>query len=164
MTWAAVRADSAQASRHPDPSINSSAGQPGGRRHTVGEARARNRSSPPRTRKTLWHPPPSQAGAVKKSSTARFPASRQEQPDLAPARWYRSGSAGSQDGQMTNRRPLGTGCDQADLTRAQDTELPDMPRARLAAERLDVQVATAPASARPAGRRALGTGPVPAGP
>ncbi|MFC8374050.1 hypothetical protein ACFUIT_39945 [Streptomyces sp. NPDC057239] len=64
---------------------------------------------------------------------------------------------------MTDRRPLGTGCDRADLSRAPDTELPDAPRARLAAERLDVQAATAPAPARPAGRRALGTGPAPAG-
>ncbi|MER6961895.1 hypothetical protein [Streptomyces sp. NPDC000618] len=64
---------------------------------------------------------------------------------------------------MTDRRPLGTGCDRADPSRAGDTELSDVPRALLAAERLEAQAAAAPATtaARPAGRRALGTGPAP---
>ncbi|MER6160307.1 hypothetical protein ABT147_32940 [Streptomyces sp. NPDC001868] len=95
---------------------------------------------------------------MKKNFTARFPADRQEPPEVNPARWCGAGSGGGQDGRMTDRRPLGTGCDRADLSRTGDTELPDAPRARLAAERLDVQAATAPAPARPAGRRALGTG------
>ncbi|WP_306987151.1 hypothetical protein [Streptomyces canus] len=65
---------------------------------------------------------------------------------------------------MTDRRPLGTRPDQAE-TVSRETVLPHAPRARLAAERLDVQAATAAATApaRPAGRRALGTGPDPSG-
>ncbi|MER6560194.1 hypothetical protein ABT300_21165 [Streptomyces sp. NPDC001027] len=57
---------------------------------------------------------------------------------------------------MTDRRrPLGTG------PRTADTELPDAPRARLAAERLETPAAAdpTPEPAQPAGRRALGTGP-----
>ncbi|TLQ38604.1 hypothetical protein [Streptomyces marianii] len=63
---------------------------------------------------------------------------------------------------MTDRRPLGTGCDRADLSRTRDTE--PAPRAQLAAERLPA--APAPESKpRPAAghRRVLGAGPAPAG-
>ena len=61
---------------------------------------------------------------------------------------------------MTDRRPLGTGPATADRSRTPDTALPDAPRARLAAERLEVRAAAVPPAvpARPAGRRALGAG------
>lgn len=62
---------------------------------------------------------------------------------------------------MTDRRMLGSGPRPADDTRPADTELP---RALLAAERIDpqatqaTQAAPTPAPVRPTGRRTLGTG------
>lgn len=61
---------------------------------------------------------------------------------------------------MTDRRPLGTGTDHADLSRTRDTEPVPAPRAQLAAERLPA-VPAAEQKPRPtAGRRTLGTGAV----
>ncbi|MFB7329439.1 MULTISPECIES: hypothetical protein [unclassified Streptomyces] len=61
---------------------------------------------------------------------------------------------------MTDRRPLGTGPDRADVSRTRDTELPPAPRAQLAAERLPTTTPPAePKSRPPAGRRMLGAGP-----
>ncbi|MFF4866834.1 hypothetical protein ACFY3J_35100 [Streptomyces sp. NPDC001231] len=60
---------------------------------------------------------------------------------------------------MTDRRPLGTGPDRADVSRTRDTELPPTPRAQLAAERLPTTPAAEPKSRPPAGRRVLGAGP-----
>ncbi|MFE2562138.1 hypothetical protein ACFXGT_40285 [Streptomyces sp. NPDC059352] len=63
---------------------------------------------------------------------------------------------------MTDRRPLGTGPTQADLSRTRDTELPDVPRAQLAAERLPAAPAAEPKPRPTAGhRRVLGAGPAP---
>jgi len=65
---------------------------------------------------------------------------------------------------MTDRRPLGTGTDRADLSRTRDAEPVPAPRAQLAAERLPAVQAAEPRP-RPtaAGRRMLGAGPAPAG-
>ncbi|MFD4973649.1 hypothetical protein [Streptomyces sp. NPDC058424] len=60
---------------------------------------------------------------------------------------------------MTDRRPLGTGPDRADVSRTRDTELPPAPRAQLAAERLPATPAAEPKSRPTAGRRVLGAGP-----
>ncbi|MFJ8351525.1 hypothetical protein ACIQ9J_35260 [Streptomyces sp. NPDC094153] len=60
---------------------------------------------------------------------------------------------------MTDRRPLGTGPDRADVSRTRDTELPPAPRAQLAAERLPATPAAEQKSRPVAGRRTLGTGP-----
>ncbi|MER7901353.1 hypothetical protein ABTX62_36210 [Streptomyces sp. NPDC096046] len=61
---------------------------------------------------------------------------------------------------MTDRRPLGTGCDRADLSRTRDTDPPPAPRAQLAAEQLPAAAPAAEAKSRPtAGRRVLGAGP-----
>lgn len=62
---------------------------------------------------------------------------------------------------MTTRRPLGTG----PVPAIDDQEVPPgapVPRAVLAAERLD-GVAAAPPVTRPAGRRPLSTGPTTTG-
>ncbi|SEB29517.1 hypothetical protein SAMN04490357_0011 [Streptomyces misionensis] len=58
---------------------------------------------------------------------------------------------------MTDRRPLGTGPDRADLSRTRDTE--PAPRAQLAAERLEAVPAAEPKPRPTAGRRMLGAGP-----
>ncbi|MFJ1561307.1 hypothetical protein [Streptomyces mirabilis] len=66
---------------------------------------------------------------------------------------------------MTDRRPLGTGPVRADLSRTRDTDLPPVPRAQLAAERIPAApAATEPGPARRlAGRRTLGAGPATVG-
>lgn len=63
---------------------------------------------------------------------------------------------------MTDRRPLGTGTDRADLSRTRDTE--PAPRAQLAAERLPAVPAAEPKPRPTVGhRRLLGAGPAPVG-
>ncbi|MEU3282120.1 hypothetical protein [Streptomyces antibioticus] len=57
---------------------------------------------------------------------------------------------------MTDRRPLGTGPAHADLSHTRDTDLPPVPRAQLAAERLPATPAAEPKSRPTAGRRVLG--------
>ncbi|WP_331762157.1 hypothetical protein OG473_38365 [Streptomyces anulatus] len=59
---------------------------------------------------------------------------------------------------MTTRRPLGTGPVPAVDTQGTPPPGSPVPRAVLAAERLD-GVAAVPPAARPAGRRPLSTGP-----
>ncbi|MFB7739978.1 hypothetical protein ACFC08_37790 [Streptomyces sp. NPDC056112] len=83
-----------------------------------------------------WDGPQRQGGAVKKK--------------FLPRRENRA---------MTDRRPPGTGPDRANVSRTQDTELPPVPRAQLAAERLPATPAAEPKSRPPAGRRVLGVGP-----
>ncbi|MFE9701594.1 hypothetical protein [Streptomyces sp. NPDC006270] len=63
---------------------------------------------------------------------------------------------------MTTRRPLGTGPAPAVDDQGTPPGVP-VPRAVLAAERLDGAAATAPPAPRPAGRRPLSTGPTPTG-
>lgn len=60
---------------------------------------------------------------------------------------------------MTDRRPLGTGTDRADLSRTRDTDPAPAPRAPLAAERLSAVPAAEPKPRPVAGRRMLGAGP-----